>query len=244
METDAGDDVAAARRRDHRVPLGAVRRRGAARSRTRTRATCCARAQEMLVDASARQLTDGIDAASSRRQRGARRRRAIVVYAHARARARARARGVSAPARARSSLDADARRSSSAAFRDALVDAAIVDVGGAQEETWRAAALAREFPSVPFFGLTPLRAAEGAGARAVRGATSSPTCSSTASTTARARDLVLRHALLDALRARARTIRPRALGARRRRCSRRRGGASSRTPGARCARSRSPTRSA
>ena len=47
-----------------------------------------------------------------------------------------------------------------AAFRSSLVDAAIVDLAGAQEETWRAAALAREFPSVPFYGLTALRAAE------------------------------------------------------------------------------------
>jgi AraC-like DNA-binding protein len=47
-----------------------------------------------------------------------------------------------------------------AAFRVALVDAAIVDLSGAQDETWRAAALAREFPSVPFYGLTGLRAAE------------------------------------------------------------------------------------
>jgi AraC-like DNA-binding protein len=46
------------------------------------------------------------------------------------------------------------------AFRASLVDAAVVDLAGAQEETWRAAALAREFPSVPFFGLTSLRAAE------------------------------------------------------------------------------------
>jgi AraC-like DNA-binding protein len=48
-----------------------------------------------------------------------------------------------------------------AAFRANLVDAAIVDVGGAQEDTWRAAAFAREFPTVPFFGLAPLRVAEG-----------------------------------------------------------------------------------
>ena len=33
--------------------------------------------------------------------------------------------------------------------------------GGAQDETWRVAELAREFPSVPFFGLTPLRAHRG-----------------------------------------------------------------------------------
>lgn len=46
------------------------------------------------------------------------------------------------------------------AFRTSLIDAAIIDLAGAQEETWRAAALAREFPSMPFFGLTALRAAE------------------------------------------------------------------------------------
>jgi AraC-type DNA-binding domain-containing proteins len=48
-----------------------------------------------------------------------------------------------------------------AAFRQHLVDAAIIDLGGAQEETWRVASLAREFPSAPFFGLAALRAAEG-----------------------------------------------------------------------------------
>lgn len=47
-----------------------------------------------------------------------------------------------------------------AAFRVSLVDAAVVDLAGAHEETWRAAALAREYPSIPFFGLTALRAAE------------------------------------------------------------------------------------
>jgi AraC-like DNA-binding protein len=45
-------------------------------------------------------------------------------------------------------------------FRTSLVDAAIVDLAGAGEETWRAARLAREFPSVPFFALTTLRASE------------------------------------------------------------------------------------
>ena len=50
------------------------------------------------------------------------------------------------------------------AFRDTLVDAAIVDVGAAAtapDETARVAGLAREFPSVPFFGLLALRASEG-----------------------------------------------------------------------------------
>ena len=51
-----------------------------------------------------------------------------------------------------------------AAFRDALVDAALVDVvappATQSEEGWRAAALAREFPSVPFFALLPLRTSD------------------------------------------------------------------------------------
>ncbi len=47
-----------------------------------------------------------------------------------------------------------------ALFRSALVDAAVVDVSGATEETWRAAGLAREFPSVPFLALSALRASE------------------------------------------------------------------------------------
>jgi AraC-like DNA-binding protein len=47
-----------------------------------------------------------------------------------------------------------------AAFRDALIDAALVDVGAvtmAAEDTWKAAELAREFPSVPFFAISPAR---------------------------------------------------------------------------------------
>jgi AraC-like DNA-binding protein len=47
------------------------------------------------------------------------------------------------------------------AFKTNLVDAALVDLGAAQDETWRVAALAREYPSIPFFGLVALRAAEG-----------------------------------------------------------------------------------
>lgn len=47
------------------------------------------------------------------------------------------------------------------AFRTSLVDAAIVDIGSAQEDTWKTASFAREFPTVPFFGLAPLRVAEG-----------------------------------------------------------------------------------
>jgi len=47
-----------------------------------------------------------------------------------------------------------------ATFRSALVDAAVVDLASPGDDTWRAAALAREFPSVPFFGLSALRASE------------------------------------------------------------------------------------
>ena len=45
-------------------------------------------------------------------------------------------------------------------FRRELVDAAIVDLSAAADDTWRAAGLAMEFPSVPFFGLLALRAVE------------------------------------------------------------------------------------
>jgi AraC-like DNA-binding protein len=47
-----------------------------------------------------------------------------------------------------------------ATFRSELVDAAIVDLASASDDTWRAAGLALEFPSSPFFGLLALRAAE------------------------------------------------------------------------------------
>lgn len=47
-----------------------------------------------------------------------------------------------------------------ASVRSELVDAAIVDLTSASDDTWRAAGLALEFPSVPFFGLLALRAAE------------------------------------------------------------------------------------
>jgi AraC-like DNA-binding protein len=47
------------------------------------------------------------------------------------------------------------------AFRQELIDAAIVDVASPHDDTWRAAALAREFPSAPFFALSTLRAGEG-----------------------------------------------------------------------------------
>lgn len=43
------------------------------------------------------------------------------------------------------------------AFRTTLIDAAIVDLGAPTEEVMRAIDLAREFPSAPFFGISPYR---------------------------------------------------------------------------------------
>jgi len=48
-----------------------------------------------------------------------------------------------------------------AAFHSTLVDAALVDVGAPADEAWRAAELAREFPSFPFFAITPMRGTDG-----------------------------------------------------------------------------------
>jgi AraC-like DNA-binding protein len=42
-------------------------------------------------------------------------------------------------------------------FRSTLVDAAIVDLGAPDDDIWKAAAFAAEFPSAPFFGILPLR---------------------------------------------------------------------------------------
>lgn len=47
------------------------------------------------------------------------------------------------------------------AFRHNLVDAAIIDLGAAGEDVWKLAAMALEYPSAPFFGLLPLRSADG-----------------------------------------------------------------------------------
>lgn len=47
-----------------------------------------------------------------------------------------------------------------ATLQTSLVDAVIVDLGQANEETWALAAVARDFPSIPFFGYTALRPAE------------------------------------------------------------------------------------
>jgi AraC-like DNA-binding protein len=44
-----------------------------------------------------------------------------------------------------------------AVFRRELVDAALVDLGTPDEDTWKAASFAAEFPSAPFFAIMPLR---------------------------------------------------------------------------------------
>jgi AraC-like DNA-binding protein len=42
-------------------------------------------------------------------------------------------------------------------FRRVLVDAALIDLGAPDDNTWKSAAFAAEFPSAPFFGVLPLR---------------------------------------------------------------------------------------
>jgi AraC-like DNA-binding protein len=84
---------------------------------------------------------------------------AIVVYAQ-RERARTLVKNAFPRRRARVILT-KSRDDFELAFKQNLVDAALVDLGGAHEETWRVASLARDFPSAPFFGLAALRAAEG-----------------------------------------------------------------------------------
>src|SRR5437763_16783625 len=51
-----------------------------------------------------------------------------------------------------------------AIFRRVLVDAAIVDLGSPDEDTWKAAAFGGELPRAPFFPIRPLRASGAAAA--------------------------------------------------------------------------------
>ena len=44
-----------------------------------------------------------------------------------------------------------------AVFRRVLVDAALIDLGAPDEDIWKSAAFAAEFPSTPFFAILPLR---------------------------------------------------------------------------------------
>lgn len=83
----------------------------------------------------------------------------VVVLHTTRDRARTLLRGAFPRRRARLLL-ARSPAELEASFRTELVDAAIVDLASANDDTWRAAGLAREFPSVPFFGLLALRAVE------------------------------------------------------------------------------------
>jgi AraC-like DNA-binding protein len=83
----------------------------------------------------------------------------VVVLHSTRDRARAMMRAAFPRRRVRLLLARTAAELESS-VRATLVDAAIVDLASASDETWHAAGLAREFPSVPFFGLLALRAAE------------------------------------------------------------------------------------
>src|SRR5690242_20254740 len=86
----------------------------------------------------------------------------IVIFAP-RDRSRAMARSIF-PRRRHRVVMTKAPEAFEEAFRTALVDAAVVDFGAAAvsgEETLRVARYAAEFPSVPFFGLLPLRASDG-----------------------------------------------------------------------------------
>src|SRR3954465_4705465 len=42
-------------------------------------------------------------------------------------------------------------------FRRVLVDASLIDMGSPDEDTWKAAGFAAEFPSAPYFAILPLR---------------------------------------------------------------------------------------
>src|SRR5207247_6249604 len=145
-----GDDgvahVAAARRRHHGVSLDVVRH-----GRAHDLLHECARG----VEAGARDAGHGPMSMRASAAAGP----AIVVYAQ-RERARALVRASFPRRKARVVLTRTVR-DFDAAFKANLVDAALVDVGSAHEETWRVASRAREFPSIPFFGVAALRAAEG-----------------------------------------------------------------------------------
>lgn len=84
----------------------------------------------------------------------------IVVYA-ARERARALARDAFPRRRCRTIVVRDAAEFGRV-FHESLVDAALVDLGAGTDDAWRAASLARDFPSVPFFGVLPIRPSDAA----------------------------------------------------------------------------------
>jgi AraC-like DNA-binding protein len=85
-----------------------------------------------------------------------------LVIAHARReRARALLRGAFPKRKGRLVLARTADEVGQA-LRTSLVDAVVVDLGAAQEETWKVSALAADHPTAAFFGVTPLRAADAA----------------------------------------------------------------------------------
>ena len=45
-------------------------------------------------------------------------------------------------------------------LRESLIDAAFVDLGAATDDAWHAVALARDYPSVPFYGVLPPRSSD------------------------------------------------------------------------------------
>jgi AraC-like DNA-binding protein len=47
-----------------------------------------------------------------------------------------------------------------ATFARALVDAVVIDIAGAIDDTWKAAGLAAEYPCTPFFGLSSMRSSD------------------------------------------------------------------------------------
>lgn len=55
-------------------------------------------------------------------------------------------------------------------LRETLIDAAFVDLGAATDEAWHAVALARDYPSVPFYGVVPPRSSDVAAVHRCAGA--------------------------------------------------------------------------
>lgn len=57
-------------------------------------------------------------------------------------------------------ITARAAEDFSATFKRSLVDAVLIDLGAPTEDVWEMAALARDYPSTPFFALVPMRASD------------------------------------------------------------------------------------
>ena len=83
----------------------------------------------------------------------------IVAYA-VRDRARALVRSAF-PKRRTKLLVARTAGEMESAFRQNLVDAAVVDLASGADDLWKIAGLSLEYPSAPFFGILPLRSADG-----------------------------------------------------------------------------------